>query len=172
MRKQNNVLLKKNKVRQLNDWINFNSIYHYGVISFLIVIFTSDLLGYNFWQHSKLIAISICYPASIIALFFVEFVWKCLTGKSFTIVRHYARLIIVPCILYVSLFTAYSLGYLVTNSNNIFVNHATIIRFSVLSAYFVLIAYLLYMNIDALNDAVMAKKISKKNDVGKSVQEH
>lgn len=168
---EQNIVLKKNNIRLLNDSIKFNITYHYGVISFLIMIFTMDLLGYNFWQHSKSIAISICYPASIIVLFFVELVWKCLTGKSFTIVRHYARLIIVPCILYVSLFTAYSLGYLVTNANNIFVNHATIIRFSVLSAYYVLIAYLLYMNIDALNDAVMVK-ISKKNDVGKSVQEH
>lgn len=171
MLKQNNVLLKKNKVRQLNDSINFDSFFHYGVISLLIVIFTMDLLGYNFWQFSKSIALVICYPALIILLFFAEFMYKCLTGKSFTIVRHYARLIMVPCVLYVSLFTAYSLGYLVTNTNSIFVNYNATARFSALSAYYILIAYLLYMNVDGLNDAVITK-ISKKNDVSTAIQEH
>lgn len=171
MLKQNNILLKKNKVRKLNDSINFNSLFNDGVISLLIVIFTMDLLGYNFWQFSKSIALTIYYPALIILLFFVEFIYKCLTGKSFTLIRHYVRLIIALCVLHVSLFTAYSLGYLVTNINSIFVNYDATARFSALSAYYILIAYLLYINVDTLNDAVMAK-ISKKNDISKSIQEH
>ncbi len=155
-----------NKVRQFNDQLDFNSIYNLGVICVLIMILAMDLLSYNFWQHSKSMAITICYPLAVMVLFGFEVLYKLFTNKNISLIRNYSKIILLPTVLYFSFFTAYPLGYLVTNASSIFVSATSVMRFSALSTFYIVVAGLSYLTDIELEECVVEGRIEKDNDIG------
>ena len=163
---QQNIVPKKNKIKLVNDEINFKNVYNCGVICFLIMIFTMDLLSYNFWQHSKSMAITICYPLAVMVLFGFEMLYKLFTNKNISLIRNYSKIILLPTVLYFSFFTAYPLGYLVTNASSIFVSATSVMRFSALSTFYIVVAGLSYLTDIELEECVVEGRIEKDNDIG------